>query len=93
MCVAQALNLSISPNCCRNVENDVDLLHEKGPFVCFNAQAGQHAIAADGNDFVTEFRVITFDKVEKLKFNQKFVIFFKSFFVDFCSKHEKFEEK
>lgn len=49
------------------MENDVDLFDQKGPLVCFNAQARQLTVAADGNDFVTEFRVISFHVVKQLK--------------------------
>jgi hypothetical protein len=52
------------PNSRGDVKNDVDLFDKKSPFVCFDSQARQLTVAADGDDFVTEFGVVAFNVVE-----------------------------
>ena len=59
------------PNCCRDMKDDVDLFDQKGPFVCFNTQAGQLTITADSNDFVTEFWIFSFYVIKQLKIYEK----------------------
>lgn len=49
------------------MKDDVDLLDEEGTLVGFDAQARQHAVAADCDDFVSELRVLSFDLVEELQ--------------------------
>lgn len=55
------------PNCRRYVKDNVDLLDKEGTLVGFDAQARQHAVAADCDDFVSELRVLSFDLVEELR--------------------------
>lgn len=49
------------------MKHNVDLLDKKGAFIGFNTQARQLTIATDGDDFVTEFRVISFHVIKQLK--------------------------
>lgn len=49
------------------MKDNVDLLDKEGTLVGFDAQARQHAVAADCDDFVSELRVLSFDLVEELR--------------------------
>lgn len=57
----------VLPNSCGNVKDDIDVLNQETSIVGLNAQAGQHTIAADSNNFMTEFGLISFNQIEKLK--------------------------
>lgn len=49
------------------MKNNVDLLDKKCTFICLDTQARQHAIAADGDDFVTELWMIALHLLEELR--------------------------
>lgn len=49
------------------MEYDVDVFDKKSAVVHVDSQAGQHAVAGHGNDFVTKLRVISLDDIEQLE--------------------------
>lgn len=49
------------------MEDNVDVFNQQCAVVWINPQAGQHAVAGNGDDFVTKLRVISFDEVEQLE--------------------------
>lgn len=52
------------------MKNNVDLLDKKRTFVRLDAQARQHAVAADGDDFVTELWMFALHLFEELRVMQ-----------------------
>lgn len=49
------------------MEDNVDMFDQKSAVVHVDSQTGQHAVAGDGDNFMTKFRVISFDEIEQLE--------------------------
>jgi len=51
------------------MQHNVDVLNQQSSLAWIDSQSRQHAIAANGNDFVTKFGNVAFDVIKELQVN------------------------